>query len=121
LTAAPASRDIATYVFEIWDEEQRVMRLAAPFTARTGVWQHVVLTTTDATTYWPTWQLYVDGIPVATRTEGRTIPALELTHNFIGRGFRGCLVDFRVYEKPMPAEKRVAAMTWAKPRLHPVP
>jgi hypothetical protein len=121
LTGAPASRDVATYVFEIWDEEQRVMRLAAPFTARTGTWQHIVLTTTDSTTYWPTWQLYVDGALVATRTEGRAIPALELTHNFIGRGFRGCLVDFRVYTKPMPAEKRTAAMEWAKPRLHPVP
>jgi hypothetical protein len=39
----PASRDQANYVFEIWDEEQRIMRLVAPHAAHTGVWQHVVL------------------------------------------------------------------------------
>lgn len=120
-TTHPASRDIATYVFEIWDEEQRIMRLAAPFAARTGVWQHIVLTTTDSTTHWPTWQLYVDCALVATKIDGRTIPALLLTHNYIGRGFRGCLVDFRVYSKPMPVAKRTAAMEWAAKRLHPVP
>ena len=119
--AQPASRNQATYVFEIWDEEQRIMRLVAPHAAHTGIWQHIVLTTTDSTTYWPTWQLYVDGRLAATRNDGRAIPALELTHNFIGRGFRGCLVDFRVYKKPMPAEKRTAAMAWAQRRLHPVP
>jgi hypothetical protein len=97
------------------------MRLVAPFAARTGVWQHIALTTTDATTHWPTWQLYVDGTLAATKIDGRAIPALLLTHNYIGRGFRGCLVDFRVYTKPMPAEKRAAAMACAKPRLHPVP
>jgi hypothetical protein len=121
ITAHPASRNVASYVFEIWDEEQRIMRLVAPFAARTGVWQHIALTTTDTTTHWPTWQLYVDGALAATKIDGRAIPALLLTHNYIGRGFRGCLVDFRVYTKPMPAEKRAAAMAWAKPRLHPVP
>lgn len=121
ITATPANKDQASYVFEIWDEEQRIMRLVAPFAAHTGTWQHIVLTTTDATTHWPVWQLYVDGTLAATRTDGRTIPALLLTHNYIGRNFRGCLVDFRVYEKPMPAEKRTAAMAWTQRRLHPVP
>jgi hypothetical protein len=116
-----SSRDTGTYVFEIWDEEQRIMRLTAPSAARTGVWQHVVLTTTDTTTHWPTWQMYVNGAVAGTRTEGRTSPAAILTHNYIGRGFRGCLVDFRVYKKPMPAAKREAARTWAAKRLHPVP
>jgi hypothetical protein len=118
---AQPARDQASYVFEIWDEEQRIMRLVAPHAARTGTWQHIVLTTTDGTSHWPTWQLYVDGVLAATRTEGRSIPAISLTHNYIGRGFRGCLVDFRVYSKPMPAAKRAAAMTWAQRRLHPIP
>lgn len=111
----------ATWVFEIWDGEQRIMRLAGPHTARKEQWQHVVLTTTDTNTWWPTWQLWVDGEVVANHVEGRTIPAVSLTENFLGRGLRGCLQDFRVYTEPMSAAKISAARRWTEPRLHPSP
>ncbi len=111
----------ATWVFEIWDGEQRIMRLAGPQSARAGQWQHVVLTTTDTTTWWPTWQLWVDGEVVANRVEGRTIPALKLAENYLGRGMRGCLQDFRVYTEPMNAERIAAARRWMQARLHPSP
>lgn len=111
----------ATWIFEIWDGEQRIMRLAGPHTARKEQWQHVVLTTTDSTTWWPTWQLWVDGEVVANRVEGRTIPAVTLAENYLGRGLRGCLQDFRVYTEPMSAAKIAAASRWMKLRLHPSP
>ena len=111
----------ATWVFEIWDDEQRIMRLSAPHTAHTGKWQHVALTTIDATTWWPTWQLWLDGTPVATKHEGRSIPAQQLLHNFIGKNVRGCLADFRVYMKPLTKAKIDAAIKWMGPRLHPTP
>jgi hypothetical protein len=114
-------RTSGTWVFEIWDDEQRIMRLAGEHTARAGQWQHVVLTTTDATAWWPTWQLWVDGSVIANRIEGRTIPALSLAENYLGRGLRGCLEDFRVYNEPMPAEKIAAAARFMKGRLHPNP
>jgi hypothetical protein len=119
---ATASRDEARYVMEIWDEEQQIMRIAA-HGARTGAWQHVVFTATDSTAWWPTWQLFLDGAstPSATRTNGRLSPALSLTQNFIGRGVRGCIQDFRVYSKPMTAAKIAAAIRWGRPRLHPSP
>ena len=123
LQAKPVpSRTEGRYVMEIWDEEQQIMRISA-HGARTGVWQHVVFTTTDSTSWWPTWQLYLDGVvvPSATRTDGRLSPALSLTQNFIGRGVRGCIQDFRVYSKPMPASKIAAAIRWGRPRLHPSP
>lgn len=115
------SKTSATWVFEIWDGEQRIMRLAGPHTAKKEKWQHVVLTTTDATTWWPTWQLWVDGKVVANRIEGRTIPAVTLAENYLGRGLCGCLQDFRVYMEPMPAVKIAAVRRWMEPRLHPSP
>lgn len=114
-------KDSATWVFEIWDGEQRVMRLAAPHTARAGQWQHVVLTTTDAAAWWPTWQLWIDGEVAANRIEGRAVPATLLAENFLGRGLHGCLQDFRVYTEPMPADKIAAARRWMQGRLHPSP
>jgi hypothetical protein len=112
----------ATYVFEIWDDEQRIMRVAAPMgSAQTGRWQHVAVTTTDATAWWPTWQLWIDGSLVATRTDGRLSPALTLKQNYIGRGLRGCLQDFRIYSKPLPSDKLQAAINWGRTKLHPNP
>lgn len=118
--AAP-SRTSGTWVFEIWDEEQRIMRLAGEHVARAGQWQHVVLTTTDKAAWWPTWQMWVDGQVVATQMEGRTIPALMLAENYMGRGLRGCIQDFRVYNEPMTAEKIGAAARFMKNRLHSSP
>ena len=116
--AKPPSRTSGTWVFEIWDEEQRIMRLAGEHVARAEQWQHVVLTTTDATAWWPTWQMWVDGRVVANRIEGRNIPALSLAENYLGRGLRGCIQDFRVYNEPMTAEKIAAAARWMRGRLH---
>jgi len=117
----PPAPTSGTWVFEIWDGEQRIMRLKADHTARAGQWQHVVLTTTDSTSWWPTWQMWIDGTVVASRVEGRTIPALTLAENYLGRGMRGCLQDFRIYTKPMTAEKIGAAARFMKNRLHESP
>jgi hypothetical protein len=81
----------------------------------------VVLTTTDATAWWPTWQLWINGVVVAEKKDGRLSPAMVLRDNFIGRGVRGCLKDFRVYNAPMTKNKIVEAIAWSKPRLHPNP
>jgi hypothetical protein len=112
----------ATYVFEIWDEEQRIMRLESPMGAAvTGEWQHVVVTTTDDTAWWPEWQMWINGVLVASRTDGRLSPALQLTQNFIGRGLRGCLQDFRIYKAHLGPERVKAAMSFSKDKLHPLP
>jgi hypothetical protein len=110
------------WVYEIWDGEQRIMRLEGPAaSATTGRWQHVTLTTADATSWWPTWQLWLDGRMVAERKEGRQIPAETLTENFLGRGLRGCLMDFRVYDRPLTPTDIQEMMGWAQSRLHPSP
>lgn len=112
----------ATYVFEIWDDESRIMRIASPMgAARTGEWQHVVVTTTSHEDWWPTWSLWINGTLVATKTDGRLSPALELTQNYIGRGLRGCLQDLRVYNRPMTERKITAAIGWSTGMLHPNP
>ena len=114
--------DSATYIFEIWDAEQRLMRLASPMgSAKVGEWQHVAITTTDATAWWPTWTMWINGIEVAKKVEGRLSPALQLTENYIGRGLRGCIQDFRIYRTPLTHEKLQASIAWSKPLLHQSP
>lgn len=133
LTHGPEQNQSGMWVFEIWDGEQRIMRLEGPpASAITGQWQHVTLTTAATTTtattttattsdWWPTWQLWVSGRKLTERSEGRQIPAETLTENYIGRGLRGCLMDFRVYDRPMTPSDITATMEWAKEKLHPTP
>jgi hypothetical protein len=119
---AALTRSAGRYVFEIWDDTQRLMRLEAPqSSARTGQWQHVVVSTTDATAWWPTWQMWIDGVVVAERADGRLSPAMALAQNYIGKNVRGCIQDFRMYRTPMTRERVAAAMRWSRPALHPVP
>ena len=111
-----------TYYFEIWDNEQRIMRLDTPMgSAKVNQWQHVAVTVTDETAWWPTWQFWIDGELVGERTDGRLSPAMELKHNTIGKNVRGCIQDFRIYSKPMTAKKIADAIAWSGPKLHPSP
>jgi len=120
----PTASANGIWVYEIWDGEQRLMRLEGPAaSASTGRWQHVVLTTTatGANDWWPTWQLWLDGALVATRAEGRQIPAEMLAENILGRDLQGCLMDFRVYDRALSGEDIRDTMAFAKEMLMPNP
>ena len=122
VASKPRLSKSGTYFLEIWDQENRIMRLDGPMdSAKVGQWQHVVFTVTDSSDWWPTWQLWIDGALVGERQDGRLSPAITLAKNFIGRNMRGCLQDFRVYREAMSPAKIKAAMTWTKKRLHPLP
>ena len=112
----------ATYFFEIWDNEHRIMRLDGPMgAAKVGEWQHVAVTVTDATAWWPTWQMWINGALVGEKSDGRLSPAIELKENYIGKNVRGCMQDFRMYSTPLTPDKLKATIAWAKPKLHPLP
>ena len=112
----------ATYFFEIWDGAQRIMRLNTPMgSAKMGTWQHLVVTTTDATAWWPTWQMWINGSLISERKDGRLSPAMEIRENTIGRNVRGCIKDVRVYNTPLFSSKCKDIIEWSKPRLHPSP
>ena len=110
----------STWVFEMWDEEQPIMRLTAPHTARAGQWQHIAITTTDSTSWWPTWEFYINGVKHAEKADGRLIPALFLTQNKLGL-FSGCLQDLRIYKKSLSAAKLQSTISYARSKLHPNP
>lgn len=114
---------IGQWVFEIWDDEQRIMRLEAPpASAKTGQWQHILLTTENQTKWWAPWSLWIDGKMVSQIEEGRRIPAETLTENRLGGPeFSGCLMDFRIYHRGLNQEEIQETMEWAKSKLHPSP
>ena len=116
ITPLPDQEKASSFVFEIWDKDQRLVSMRAP--AKQHEWQHVVITTTDSTSFWPIWTIWVNGILV-TKKEGRSIPALSLSNNVIGKNMRGCIQDFRVYTRPLAEVQET--MAFSQPFLHPLP
>jgi len=107
----------SSFIFEIWDQDQRLVSMRAP--AQQHAWQHVVITTTDSTSWWPTWTLWVNGTLITKKVDGRSIPALSLANNVIGKNMRGCIQDFRVYTRPLTEVQET--MAFSQPFLHPLP
>jgi hypothetical protein len=123
----------ATLIFEIWDTEQRKMRIRVMQCIPLKKWFHLAITTTDNAAFRPTWHVYIDGKKVFEQLDGH-MPLTSLTTlNYIGRSnwegvssqyedgderFRGQLFDFRLYRKPMSKAKIERTVAWGKAKLN---
>lgn len=121
----------ANLIFEIWDKEQRKMRIKVLDVIKENVWQHISLTTKDLS-YTPTWEIYIDGKKVFSKDDGCLPQANYVTMNYIGRSnweiasnqgeykderLRGSLFDFRMYRAPMSEVKILKTISWGKKQL----
>ena len=122
----------ANLLFEVWDTQQRKMRIRVLDVIPLKKWTHIVLTTTDATSIRPTWVVYIDGKKVHTEESGH-IPLTAYTNkNYIGRSnwegvtsqyqdaderFRGSLFDFRLYRAPLSESKVARSFQWGAEKL----
>lgn len=122
----------ANLLFEIWDTQQRKMRIRVLNAIPLKRWVHIALTTTDATSLRPTWQVFIDGVKVYEEPDGHMPLKSYLTRNYIGRSnwegvssqyedaderFRGALFDFRLYRQPMSGSKISKTVQWGRAKL----
>ena len=121
----------ANLLFEIWDKEQRKMRIKVLDVVKEQVWQHITVTTKDLS-YTPTWEVYIDGKLIFSKDNGCLPQANFVTMNYIGRSnweiasqqgeykderLRGSLFDFRMYRVPMSEVKIIKTVGWGKKQL----
>jgi len=126
------SPDKATLLFEIWYTEQRKMRIQVLQCIPKRTWVHIALTTTDSSSFRPTWHVYIDGTKVFEQMDGHMPLTSLVSKNYIGKSnwegvssqyldaderFRGALFDFRLYRTPMSAAKIKRTVEWGKSRL----
>ena len=126
------SADKANLMFEIWDTEQRKMRIKVLQCIPKRKWVHIALTTTDHAAFRPTWHVYIDGVKVFEQLDGHMPLTSLVTKNYIGKSnwegvssqyldaderFRGALFDFRMYRAPMSAAKIKRSFEWGAARL----
>jgi hypothetical protein len=131
-TSAEEVDPTANLLFEIWDTQQRKMRIRVLNAIPLKRWVHIALTTTDATSIRPTWQVYIDGAKVYEEPDGHVPLKSYLTRNYIARSnwegvssqyedaderFRGAMFDFRLYRQPMSASKISKTVQWGRQKL----
>lgn len=122
----------ATLLFEIWDTKQRKMRIRCVNSIPLKKWTHIAITTTDGSSFRPTWQVYINGKNVYEQPDGHVPLNSYTTMNYIGRSnwesetaqyqdadqrLRGGLFDFRLYRKPMSVAKIDRTVLWGKGKL----
>jgi hypothetical protein len=122
----------ANLIYEIWDTQQRKMRIRVLNAIPLKRWVHIALTTTDATAFRPTWRVYIDGKMIFEEPDGHLPLRSYTTSNYIGRSnwegvssqyqdaderFRGALFDFRLYRQPMSASKVTRTVEWGRQKL----
>ncbi len=122
----------ANLLFEIWDTQQRKMRIRVLNAIPLKRWVQIALTTTDNTAFRPTWRVYIDGKMVFEEPDGHMPLRSYTTMNYIGRSnwegessqyqdaderFRGALFDFRLYRQPMSASKVTRTVQWGRQKL----
>jgi len=122
----------ANLLFEIWDTKQRKMRIRVLNCIPLKKWVHIAITTTDGSSFRPTWQIYIDGKNVFEHPDGHVPLNSYTTMNYIGRSnweddtaqyqdadqrFRGSLFDFRLYRSAMSASKIEKTVAWGRKKL----
>ena len=122
----------ANLLFEIWDTQQRKMRIRVLNAIPLKRWTHIALTTTDSSSFRPTWQVFINGEKKFEEPDGHMPLKSYVTENYIGRSnwegvssqyqdaderFRGAMFDFRLYRAPMSASKIARSVQWGKAKL----
>lgn len=126
----------ANLVFEIWDSQQRKMKIRTLNAIVLNQWTHITITTTDASSFRPTWQIYINGELKNQELDGHMPLNSFTTRNYIGKSnwedvgtiganqyddvderFCGSLFDMRFYRKPMSKAKIDKTILWGKQRI----
>lgn len=126
------SEPMANLLFEIWDTQQRKMRIRVLNAIPLRKWIHVAITTTDSSSFRPTWRVYLNGKQAFEEIDGHMPLKSYTTNNYIGRSnweavtaefqdaderFSGSLFDFRLYRQPMSQAKIDRTVQWGFSKL----
>lgn len=119
----------ATFLYEVWDKQQRKMRIKIESIIPKKRWTHIVVTAVELDSLRPTIKVYVNGEDVYTKASGFLPQASTTTNNYFGKSnwtndtsqyenkdelFKGSLFDVRGYKTPMNLAKIQATYKWGK-------
>jgi hypothetical protein len=122
----------ATLLYEIWENQQRKMRLVIPGVIPKGKWTHICITAKSDDAFRPDIGVYVNGELVFLEPSGFLPQASTLSNCYLGRSnwsnvtsqyenkdelFKGSLFDVRGYKQPLTDKVIRASVAWGKAKL----
>lgn len=122
----------ATLLYEVWDQQQRKLRLKVPAVFKKGVWTHVVVTATNNDAFRPNLAVYVNGKLVLEKENGFLPSTGFLTNCYVGKSnwennvsqyenrdelFKGRLFDFRAYSVAVSPQLIRDSYDWGREKL----
>lgn len=122
----------ASLLYEVWDKQQRKMRIKIDGVIPLRKWTHIAITAVELASFRPTIKVYIDGEDVFTKPSGHLPQASTMTNNYLGKSnwtndtseyenkdelFNGSLFDVRGYKTPMTAKKVKDTVKWGKELL----
>lgn len=122
----------ATLLYEIWDNQQRVMRIRVPSIIPLRKWTHICVTAKNDDAFRPDIGIYVNGEQVFVEPAGFLPQASTLSNCYVGKSnwtnvtsqyenkdelFKGKLFDFRAYKTPLAEKVIQESVSWGKKKL----
>jgi len=118
---------MADLVYEVWDAQDRKMRITVPSAVPLRQWTHIAVTAATNDAFRPDIKVYINGIQNAFYPSGFLPQTSYMTHNYLGKSnwtnvtsqyenrdelFKGRMFDFRAYNTIMSEKKIQETMKW---------
>jgi hypothetical protein len=122
----------ATLLFEVWDQQNRKMRLKLSNSIPRQKWVHICITATNNDGFRPNIALYLNGEKKLEKENGWLPSTSSMTNCYIGKSnwsnsvskfenkdelFRGKLFDFRAYRASLSEGQIQESYDWGKEKL----
>lgn len=127
-----ADAESASLVYEVWERDDRKLRVVIPGFFLKGVWTHVAVAALDDDPYRPDLAFYRNGVLMHVQPAAWLPQKNETTHNYIGRTnwmdvtnryankselFKGYMADFRMYNAVVEEEVIQDSYKWGTEKL----
>lgn len=124
--------ETATLLYEVWDQQQRKVRIKLSGTIPKKKWTHICITAKSMDSFRPDLAVYINGEEVFVEPSGWLPQASYTTNNYIGRSnwenetsqyenkdelFKGSIFDFRAYKVNVSDEVIKNTVAWGKEKL----
>lgn len=122
----------ATLLYEVWDNQQRVMRIRVPSIIPLKKWTHICVTAKSDDAFRPDIGIYINGEQVFVEPSGFLAQTSVLSNCYIGKSnwasatsqyenrdelFKGKLFDLRAYKVPVAERVITETVGWGKKKL----
>lgn len=122
----------ATLLYEIWDQQQRKLRITVPSAIPKRKWTHICVTAKSMDSFRPDIAVYINGNQEFLQPSGWLPQSSYTSNNYIGRSnwenatsqyenkdelFKGSLFDFRAYNVNLSDDLIKNSVAWGRDKL----